>query len=58
MEPALRVTAGLGWRIVGVAVLLNAGVLQMWRRRSATTAHRTLPVCEWQALGMSWATAR
>ena len=30
----------------------------MWRRRSATTAHRALPVCEWPALGMALATAR
>ena len=57
--PGLGAAAGLGRWFVGGAVLLNAGVFfQMWRCRSATTAHRALPVCEWPALGMPWATAR
>ena len=30
----------------------------MRRRRSATTAHRALPACEWPDLSMPWATAR
>ena len=58
MEPALGTAAGLGRRVVGGAVLLNAGVFQMERRTSATTAHRALPVYEWPVLGMPWATAR
>ena len=39
-------------------VLSHSGVLQWCRLCSATTAHRALPVCEWPALGMPWATAR
>ena len=57
-EPALGAAAGLGRWFEGVAVFLNAGVFQMYSRRSATTAHRALPVCEWPALGMQWGTAR
>ena len=49
--------AGQVW-FVGGAVLLNAGVFQMWRHHPATTAHRALSVCEWPALDMPWATAR
>ena len=48
----------MGRWFVGGAVLLNAGVFQMLRRRSATTAHRALPLSEWPVLGMPWATAR
>ena len=48
----------LGRWFVGGAVLLNAGVFQIWRRCLTTTAHRALPVCEWPALGMPWGTAR
>ena len=50
----------LGRWFVGVAVLLNAGVFQLlWRcRSSATRAHRALPLYDWAALGMPWATAR
>ena len=58
LGPALGAAAGLGRWFVGGAVLLNAGVSQMWRRHSATTAHRALPVCEWPALGVHRATAR
>ena len=58
MEPALGAAPGLGRWFMGSAVLLNAGVFQMWRRRSATTAHRALPVSDWPALGMLWAIAR
>ena len=36
----------------------QGALLQLWRCSSATTAHRALPVCEWPALGMSWATTR
>ena len=43
---------------VGGAVLLNAGVFQMRRCSSATTAHRALPVCEWPALGVPLGNAR
>ena len=54
-----KTAAGLGrWFVGGAVVLLNAGVLQMWRRRPATTAHRALSVCEWPALGIPWGTAR
>ena len=59
VDPALGAAAGLGRLfVVGGAVLLNAGVFQMWKYRSATTAQRALPVCEWPAPGMLWATAR
>ena len=58
MELVLGATAGLRRRFVGGAVLLNAEVFQMWRHRSATTAHRALPMREWPALGVPWATAR
>ena len=61
VEPGrLCAAAGLPRRVVGGAVLLNAGVFQMqvWRRRSATAAYTVLSVCEWPALGMSRATAR
>ena len=59
VEPALNAAAGLGRWFLGVAVFLNAVVFQLWRRCSATTAHRALPVCdEWPGLGMPWATAR
>ena len=57
MEPALGAAAGLGRWFVGVAVLLNNGVIQMWRYCSATTAHTALPVCEWPVLGMLLGTA-
>ena len=33
-------------------------VSQLWRRRSAATAHSALPVCEWPALDKPWSTAR
>ena len=46
MELALGAAARLGRWFVGVAVLLNAGVFQMWRFRLATISHRTLAVCE------------
>ena len=57
VELALGAETGLGrWFVVG-ADLLNAGVLQMCRRYSATTVHRALPVCELTAWSISWATA-
>ena len=59
LELELGAAGRLGRWFMGGAVLLNAGLIQMmWRRCSATTAHRALPVCVWAALGMSWATAR
>jgi len=58
MEPALGAAAGLGRWCAGGAVLLNAGVFQLWRHHSATTARRALLVREWPALGMPWATSR
>ena len=58
LEPALGAAAGLGRWSMGLAVLPNAGVLQMWWSHSATTAHRALPVCEWPALNMPLDTAR
>ena len=59
VEPALGAAARLGrWFVKGGAVLLTAGVFQMRRCRSATTAHRALAVCEWPALDMPWAAAR
>ena len=54
VEPTVGAAAGLGRWFVGVAVLLNTEVLQMWRCHSTTTAHKALPVCEWPALGMPW----
>ncbi len=57
--PALGAAAvGLGRWFVGVAVLLHCGEFQSRRHHSTTTTHRALPVCEWSALGMPWATAR
>ena len=44
---------GLGRWFVGGAVLPVCGDFQRRRQHSATTAHRALPVCEWQVLGMS-----
>ncbi len=58
MERALGAAAGLGRWLMFVAVLFNAGVFQMWRRHSATTAHRALPLCKWSVLGMPWDTVR
>ena len=56
VEPALGAAARLGRCFVGGAVLLNAGVFKLWRRRSSeTTAHRAMPMCEWPALRMPWA---
>ena len=52
VEPTLGAAAWLGRWFVGVAVLLNAGVLQVWRCNSAATAYRALPVRKWPALGM------
>ena len=57
LKPALGAAAGLGRWLVGDAILLNAVLFQMWRRCSTTTAHRTMLVCQWPALGMPWATA-
>ena len=57
VKPALVASAGLGRWFVGGAVLRNARGFHMWRRSSATTAHRSLPVCEWRALSMPWGTA-
>ena len=54
----LGAAAGLGRKFRGAAVLLNAGVLKMWGHRSATTAYRALPVCDWPALGIPRATTR
>ena len=51
-KPALGAAAGLGRWFVGVVVLLNAGIVQMSRHRSATIVPRALLVCEWLALGM------
>ena len=46
IEPALGAAARLGRWFVGVAVLLDAGFFQLWRRRMATTAAlRALSVC-------------
>ena len=56
--PALGPAAGPGRWLVGVAGLPVCGAVQRRRQHSATTAHRALPVCEWPALGMPWATAR
>ena len=58
VEPALGAEDGLGRWFVGGAVLLNSGVLQMWRISSVTKRHRALAVSEWPALSMPWATAR
>ncbi len=58
VEPVLGAYAGLDRWFVGGAVLLNAGVFQMWRRWLPTTAHRALPVHEWPALGMPWGAVR
>ena len=60
VEPALGAAAGLGRWIVGVASidLRVCGDFQRRRQHSETTAHRTLPVDGWPALGMSWGTAR
>ena len=57
--PALGAAAGLGRRLVvgGADSLTTAGVFYMWRCRSTATTHRALPVCEWPALGMPWASA-
>ena len=38
--------------------MLLAGVFQVRRHCSATTAHRALPVCKWPALGVPWDAAR
>ena len=43
-DPALGAETGWADGVGGCAVLLNAGVFQMLRRRSTTTAHRALPV--------------
>ena len=58
LGPALVAMARLGRWFVGVEVLLSSGLYQMGKRQLVTTAHRALPVCEWPALGMSWATER
>ena len=58
VEPAHGAVAGLGRWFVGGAVLLTAGALRICRRRTVTTAHRALLVCEWPALGILLATAR
>ena len=49
-----------GWAggLVGGAVLLVCYDFHRRRQHSATAVHRTLPVCEWPALGMPWATVR
>ena len=54
VETALGAAARLGrWIATGEgAVMLIAKVFQMWRRCSATTAHRALGVCERPALDM------
>ena len=58
VEPALGAAAGLvGW-FVGVAVLPVCGDFQRRRQHSTTAGHRALPVCEWPAPGMPWATSR
>ena len=49
--------AGRGWGWQS-AVWSFSGVWQRQRRRSATAAHRALPVCVWPALGMPLATGR
>ena len=55
---ALGATAGLGHCFCGRgAVLMNAGIFQMWRSHLATTAHRALTVSERPALVMPWASA-
>ena len=61
MKPALGAEAGLDrrWFVVwGVAVLPVCADFQRRRQRSATTAHRALPLCEWPVLDMPWSTAR
>ena len=58
VEPGPGVAVGRGrWFWGRVVLLKNAGVIQLWRRCSATTAHRALLVCEWPALAISWAIA-
>ena len=57
MGPALGAVAALGGWLVGVAVLPVCGDFERRRQQSVITAHRALPVCEWQALGMPWGTA-
>ena len=47
-----------GQVVWGGAFLQITVVLQLRWRCSPTTAHRALPVCEWPALGMLWATVR
>ena len=49
-----------GWvgGLWGLRFLLLSGVFQLRRRRSAATVHRTLPVCEWLALGVLRVTGR
>ena len=54
----LGAAAGLGRWFMGDAVFRFCGDFQRRRQRSATTAHRALPVCEVPALGMPWGTAR
>ena len=59
VELALGNAAGPGSRwYVAVAVYQYQGDFQWWSHYSASTVNRALPVCEWPALGMLWATAR
>ena len=56
--PELGAAAGVLCRwFVGVAVLPVCRAVQKRRQHSATIVHGALPVGEWPALGMPWATA-
>ena len=56
--PAWGAAARLGRWFVGLAALPFCGDFQRRRQRSATTAHRALPVCEWPVPVMPLDSAR
>ena len=59
MKRALGAAAGLGsWLVRNAVLLAVCRDFQRRRQELATTAHRALPVPEWPALGIPWATAR
>ena len=47
-----------GQVVCGCAVLLLCVGFKLRKRRSAATAQRVLPLCDWPGLGTSWGTAR
>ena len=56
--PALGAAAGLCSLLVGGAVLPVCGEFKRRSDDSATAAHRALPVCGCQVLGMPWGITR